>query len=131
MTNLQPVCLFHHQAKTSKAWSAVMLAGGAILWFNSVGLRAVTLPDLSITSVPRRRRRRRKLADNAPSPLDPTRWELEFSGSAPPTLVDFRSASSDIERKQLAEKRRAYLEHCRVVHARVRLDRSRYDPAPF
>ncbi|MBY4129355.1 DUF222 domain-containing protein [Rhodococcus fascians] len=131
VTNLQPVCVFHHQAKTSKAWSAVMLAGGAILWSNSVGLRAVTLPHLSITSVPRRRRRRKKLDDNAPSPLDPTRWELEFSGSAPPTLADFRFASSNIERKQLAEKRRAYLEHCRVVHARVRLDRSRYDPAPF
>ncbi|MCZ4520627.1 DUF222 domain-containing protein [Rhodococcus ruber] len=129
--NLQTVCVFHHQAKTSKAWSAVMLAGGAILWSNSLGLRAVTLPDSSIASPPRRRRRRKKSVDNAPSPFEPTRWELEYRGSAPPTLADFRSTSSETARKKLAEKRRAYLEHCRVVHVRIRLDRSRYDPAPF
>ncbi|QII02367.1 DUF222 domain-containing protein [Rhodococcoides fascians A21d2] len=131
VTNLQPVCVFHHQAKTTKAWSAVMLAGGAILWSNSLGLRAVTLPELSIASPPRRRRRRKKSADNELSPFEPTRWELEYSSSVPPTLADFRSASSDIARKKLAEKRRAYLDHCRVVHVRIRLDRSRYDPAPF
>ncbi|WP_052070963.1 HNH endonuclease signature motif containing protein [Rhodococcoides fascians] len=131
VTNLQPVCVFHHQAKTSKAWSAVMLAGGAILWSNYLGLRAVTLPEFSIASPPRRRRRRKKSSHSELSPFEPTRWELEYSSSAPPTLADFRSASSDIARKKLAEKRRVYLDHCRVVHVRIRLDRSRYDPAPF
>ncbi|MDV6263658.1 HNH endonuclease signature motif containing protein, partial [Rhodococcus yunnanensis] len=131
VTNLQPVCVFHHQAKTSKAWSAVMLAGGAILWSNSLGLRAVTLPEFSIASPPRRRRRRKKSAENALSPFEPTRWELEYTGSAPPTLADFRSASSDIARKTLAEKRRAYLDHCRVVHVRIREGHGRCDPAPF
>lgn len=133
VTNLQPVCVFHHQAKTSGAWSAVMLAGGAILWSNSVGLRAVSLPDFSIASPLRRRRRRRKStsAGTSLSPAEPTRWELEYSGCAPPTLEDFRCAATENEREKLAEKRRAYLEHCRVVHARVRYDRTRYDPPPF
>ena len=133
VTNLQPVCVFHHQAKTSGAWSAVMLAGGAILWSNSVGLRAVSLPDFSIASPLRRRRRRRKStsAGTSVSPAEPTRWELEYSGCAPPTLEDFRCAATENERQKLAGKRRAYLEHCRVVHARVRYDRTRYDPPPF
>ncbi|MGV8874668.1 MAG: HNH endonuclease [Rhodococcus sp. (in: high G+C Gram-positive bacteria)] len=131
VTNLQPVCVFHHQVKTSKAWSAVMLAGGAILWSNALGIRSVTLPDFSIVPHPRRRRRRAKSAGMVRSLYEPTRWELEFSGSAPPTLEEFRSAPTDIARRALAGKRRAYLEHCRVVHARIRHDRSRYDPAPF
>ncbi|OZD83993.1 HNH endonuclease [Rhodococcus sp. 05-339-2] len=133
VTNLQPVCVFHHQAKTSGAWSAAMLAGGAILWSNSVGLRAVSLPDFSIASPLRRHRRRRKStsAGTSVSPAEPTRWELEYGGCAPPTLDDFRCAATENEREKLAGKRRAYLEHCRVVHARVRYDRTRYDPPPF
>ena len=131
VTNLQPVCVFHHQAKTSGAWSAVMLAGGAILWSNSLGLRRVTLPELSIATPLPSRRRRRASARPGTSPVEPTPWELEYSGCAPPTLDDFRSAATDIDRSRLAEKRRAYLEHCRVVHARVRYDRTRYDPPPF
>ena len=131
VTNLQPVCVFHHQAKTSGAWSAVMLAGGAILWSNSLGLRRVALPELSIAAPRLSRRRRRASARPGASPVEPTRWELEYSGCAPPTLDDFRSAATDIDRMKLAEKRRAYLEHCRVVHARVRFDRTRYDPPPF
>ncbi|MFI8566722.1 DUF222 domain-containing protein [Rhodococcus sp. NPDC078407] len=131
VTNLQPVCLFHHQAKTSKAWSAVFLAGGPILWSNSLGLRAVTLPEFSIVTPRASRRRRKRSSGVVPSPLEPTRWELEYSGGAPPTLDDFRAAATDSARRKLAEKRRAYLEHCRVVHARVRYDRTRYDPPPF
>ncbi|MEH6796961.1 MAG: DUF222 domain-containing protein [Rhodococcus sp. (in: high G+C Gram-positive bacteria)] len=131
VTNLQPVCVFHHQAKTSGAWSTVMLADGAILWSNSLGLRRVTLPELSIAAPRPSRRRRRASARPGSSPEEPTRWELDYSGCAPPTLDDFRSATTDIDRKKLAEKRRAYLEHCRVVHARVRYDRTRYDPPPF
>ncbi|RMB72148.1 HNH endonuclease [Rhodococcus sp. SBT000017] len=131
VTNLQPVCVFHHQAKTSGAWSAVMLAGGAILWSNSLGLRKVTLPELCIATPRLSRRRRRGSSRPGASPVEPTRWELEFSGCAPPTLDEFRSAATDVDRGKLAEKRRAYLEHCRVVHARVRYDRTRYDPPPF
>ncbi|AJW42892.1 hypothetical protein NY08_4892 [Rhodococcus sp. B7740] len=131
VTNLQPVCVFHHQAKTSGAWSAVMLAGGAILWSNSVGLRRVTLPELCIATPRPSRRRRRASARPGASPAEPTRWELEYSGCAPPTLEDFRCAATENERQKLAVKRRAYLEHCRVVHARVRYDRTRYDPPPF
>ncbi|OZF46947.1 HNH endonuclease signature motif containing protein [Rhodococcus sp. 14-1411-2a] len=131
VTNLQPVCVFHHQAKTSGAWSAVMLAGGAILWSNSLGLRRVTLPELSIATPRASRRRRRASSRPGASPIEPTRWELEYSGCTPPTLNDCRSATTDIDRKKLAEKRRAYLEHCCVVHARVRYDRARYDPPPF
>lgn len=131
VTNLQPVCVFHHQAKTSGAWSAVMLAGGAILWSNSVGLRRVTLPELCIATPRPSRRRRRASARPGASPAEPTRWELEYSGCAPPTLEDFRCAATENERQKLAGKRRAYLEHCRVVHARVRYDRTRYDPPPF
>ena len=131
VTNLQPVCVFHHQAKTSGAWSAVMLAGGAILWSNSLGLRRVTLPELSIASPRASRRRRRASSRPGASLLELTRWELEYSGCAPPTLNDCRSVTTGIDRKKLAEKRRAYLEHCRVVHARVRYDRTRYDPPPF
>lgn len=131
VTNLQPVCVFHHQAKTSGAWSAVMLAGGAILWSNSVGLRRVTVPELSIATPRASRRRRRGSSRPGASLLEPTRWELEYGGCTPPTLDDYRSATTDIDRKRLAEKRRAYLEHCRVVHARVRYDRTRYDPPPF
>ncbi|CCQ15288.1 putative uncharacterized protein [Rhodococcus sp. AW25M09] len=131
VTNLQPVCVFHHQAKTSKAWSAVMLAGGAILWSNSLGLRRVTLPEFSLAPPRASRRRRRASARSGTSLLEPTRWELEYRGCRPPTLDDCRSAATDIDRKKLAEMRRAYLEHCRVVHARVRYDRTRYDPPPF
>lgn len=131
VTNLQPVCVFHHQAKTSGAWSAVMLAGGAILWSNSLGLRRVTLPELSVATPRASRRRRRVSSRPGASLLEPTRWELEYSGCAPPTLDDCRSATTGIDRKKLAEKRRSYLEHCRVVHARVRYDRTRYDPPPF
>ncbi len=131
VTNLQPVCVFHHQAKTSGAWSAVMLAGGAILWSNSVGLRRVTVPELSIATPRASRRRRRASSRPGASLLEPTRWELEYGGCTPPTLDDYRSATTDIDRRRLAEKRRAYLEHCRVVHARVRYDRTRYDPPPF
>ncbi|KZE99853.1 HNH endonuclease signature motif containing protein [Rhodococcus sp. EPR-147] len=131
VTNLQPVCVFHHQAKTSGAWSAVMLAGGAILWSNSLGLRRVTLPELSIATPRASRRRRRVSSRPGASLLEPTRWELEYSGCAPPTLDDCRSATTGIDRRELAEKRRSYLEHCRVVHARVRYDRTRYDPPPF
>ncbi|MFY2788911.1 HNH endonuclease [Rhodococcus sp. MALMAid1271] len=131
VTNLQPVCVFHHQAKTSGAWSAVMLADGAILWSNSLGLRTVTLPELSIAA-PRLSRRRRKASSRPGArPVEPTRWELDYSGCIPPTLDDCRSAATDIDRRRLAERRRAYLEHCRVVHARVRYDRTRYDPPPF
>ncbi|OZE90601.1 hypothetical protein CH302_26695 [Rhodococcus sp. 15-2388-1-1a] len=131
VTNLQPVCVFHHQAKTSGAWSAVMLAGGAILWSNSLGLRRVTVPEMSIATPRASRRRRRGSSRPGASLLEPTRWELEYGGCTPPTLDDYRSATTDIDRRRLAEKRRAYLEHCRVVHARVRYDRSRYDPPPF
>jgi len=131
VTNLQPVCVFHHQAKTSGAWSAVMLAGGAILWSNSLGLRRVTVPELSIATPRASRRRRRASSRPGASLLEPTRWELEYGGCTPPTLDDYRSATTDIDRTKLAEKRRAYLEHCRVVHARVRYDRTRYDPPPF
>ncbi|MBY4227744.1 DUF222 domain-containing protein [Rhodococcus fascians] len=131
VTNLQPVCVFHHQAKTSKTWSAAMVAGGVILWSNSLGLRSITLPDFSIGSHAGRSRRRKRSAKLVKSLSEPTRWELDYSGSAPPTLADFRAASTDSARKRLAEKRRAYLEHCRVVHARIRQDWSRYDPAPF
>jgi uncharacterized membrane protein YgcG len=131
VTNLQPVCVFHHQAKTSGAWSAVMLAGGAILWSNSLGLRRVTVPELSIATPRASRRRRRASSRPGASLLEPTRWELEYGGCTPPTLDDYRSATTDIDRRRLAEKRRAYLEHCRVVHARVRYDRTRYDPPPF
>lgn len=131
VTNLQPVCVFHHQAKTSKTWSAAMMAGGVILWSNSLGLRSITLPDFSIGSHAGRSRRRKRSSGKETSLSEPTRWELDYSGSAPPTLADFRAASTDSARKRLAEKRRAYLEHCRVVHARIRQDWSRYDPAPF
>ncbi|MDZ7918352.1 MAG: HNH endonuclease signature motif containing protein [Rhodococcus sp. (in: high G+C Gram-positive bacteria)] len=131
VTNLQPVCVFHHQAKTSGAWSAVMLAGGAILWSNSLGLRRVTLPKFCIATPRLSHRRRRAVARPKANLLEPTRWELEYSGCAPPTLDDFRSAATDIDRRTVAEKRRAYLEHCRVVHARVRYDSTRYDPPPF
>ncbi|MEU3471163.1 DUF222 domain-containing protein [Rhodococcus sp. NPDC006774] len=131
VTNLQPVCVFHHQAKTSGAWSAVMLAGGAILWSNSLGLRRVTVPEMSIATPRASRRRRRGSSRPGASLLEPTRWELEYGGCTPPTLDDYRSATTDIDRRRLAEKRRAYLEHCRVVHARVRYDRTRYDPPPF
>ena len=131
VTNLQPVCVFHHQAKTSKTWSAAMMAGGVILWSNSLGLRSITLPDFSIGSPAGRSRRRKRSAEPVRFLSEPTRWELDYSGSAPPTLADFRTASTDSARKRLAEKRRAYLEHCRVVHARIRQDWSRYDPAPF
>lgn len=131
VTNLQPVCVFHHQAKTSKTWSAAMVAGGVILWSNSLGLRSITLPDFSIGSHAGRSRRRKRSSGKVTSLSEPTRWELDYSGSAPPTLADFRAASTDMARKRLAEKRRAYLEHCRVVHARIRQDWSRYDPAPF
>ncbi|MDV8021907.1 HNH endonuclease [Rhodococcus sp. IEGM 1330] len=131
VTNLQPVCVFHHQAKTSKAWSAVMLAGGAILWSNSLGLRRVAVPELSIATPRASRRRRRGSSRPGASLLEPTRWELEYGGCAPPTIDYCRSATTDIDRKKLAEKRRAYLEHGRVVHARVRYDRTRYDPPPF
>ncbi|OZD81753.1 hypothetical protein CH260_10800 [Rhodococcus sp. 05-2256-B2] len=131
VTNLQPVCVFHHQAKTSKTWSAAMVARGVILWSNSLGLRSITLPDFSIGSHAGRSRRRKRSSGKVTSLSEPTRWELDYSGSAPPTLADFRAASTDSARKRLAEKRRAYLEHCRVVHARIRQDWSRYDPAPF
>lgn len=131
VTNLQPVCVFHHQAKTSGAWSAVMLADGAILWSNSLGLRTVTLPELSIAAPHPSRRRRRASSRQGGSPVEPTRWELDYRGCIPPTLDDCRSAVTDIDRRRLAERRRAYLEHCRVVHARVLYDRTRYDPPPF
>ncbi|WP_052073666.1 HNH endonuclease signature motif containing protein [Rhodococcoides fascians] len=131
VTNLQPVCVFHHQAKTSKTWSAAMVAGGVILWSNSLGLRSITLPDFSIGSHAGRSRRPKRSSGKETSLSEPTRWELDYSGSAAPTLADFRAASTDMARKRLAEKRRAYLEHCRVVHARIRQDWSRYDPAPF
>ena len=119
------LCAFHSGAV------AVMLADGAILWSNSLGLRTVTLPELSIAA-PRPSRRRRKASSRpGASPVEPTRWELDYRGSIPPTLDDCRSAATDIDRRRLAERRRAYLEHCRVVHARVLYDRTRYDPPPF
>ncbi len=42
LSNLQPLCKFHHQAKTMKLWSAAQLEGGLMYWASTSGLRRIT-----------------------------------------------------------------------------------------
>ncbi len=51
-SNLQPLCKYHHQAKTLKLWTAAVLAGDAIYWVSTSGLRHITPSTFGTVVVP-------------------------------------------------------------------------------
>ncbi|MCW4354451.1 HNH endonuclease [Hoyosella sp. YIM 151337] len=42
--NLQPLCPLHHQLKTAREWTCVLLEAGAVLWSSRSGITRVTMP---------------------------------------------------------------------------------------
>lgn len=51
-SNLQPLCHYHHQAKTLKLWAAATLAGDAIIWTPNTGLIRITPSTYGTVMVP-------------------------------------------------------------------------------
>ncbi|WP_338886611.1 HNH endonuclease signature motif containing protein [Rhodococcus sovatensis] len=51
-SNLQPLCHYHHQAKTLKLWAAARLNGDGIFWTSCSGLRRITPSTYGSVMVP-------------------------------------------------------------------------------
>nr|WP_296769294.1 HNH endonuclease signature motif containing protein [Rhodococcus sp. (in: high G+C Gram-positive bacteria)] len=52
LSNLQPLCKFHHQAKTMKLWAAARLLGDSIYWVSTAGLHRITPSTFGTVMVP-------------------------------------------------------------------------------
>ncbi|WP_243636571.1 HNH endonuclease signature motif containing protein [Rhodococcus sp. Eu-32] len=78
--NVQPLCHFHHQAKTLKLWAAARLAGDAIIWTSTSGLQRITPSNYGTVLVPDTFVHNRK-----PRPLPAT---IEDERSAAVLVVD-------------------------------------------
>ncbi|OZF04463.1 hypothetical protein CH300_13735 [Rhodococcus sp. 15-1154-1] len=150
-SNLQPLCAFHHQAKTMKLWAAAKLDGDSVFWTSRSGLRRITPSSFGTVMVPgngvpaRKNKRTRTPRPTAPTgdPPDelyaPTWWETyigEYSeygdvadtdrAAYVPSLGDIARLTDPTARADAIFLRERFLEHRAVVTAR-----ERYRPPPF
>ncbi|WP_241483880.1 HNH endonuclease [Rhodococcoides fascians] len=150
-SNLQPLCAFHHQAKTMKLWAAAKLDGDSVFWTSRSGLRRITPSSFGTVMVPgngvstRKNKRTRTPRPTTPTgdPPDelyaPTWWETyigeysEYGDMADtdraayvPSLGDIARLTDPTARADAIFLRERFLEHRAVVTAR-----ERYRPPPF
>ncbi|WP_125458756.1 HNH endonuclease signature motif containing protein [Rhodococcus sp. 1168] len=126
-SNLHPVCICHHQAKTARMWPCAMLSGGAILWTGNAGSRRITLPGLSVPNSPPLRVRKRHPVPPETRPDGPTWWEKHMPPRThPPSRSELARAGTDEARSTIRELRRRFREHRAVEDAR-----ERRRPAPY
>ncbi|WP_245819809.1 HNH endonuclease signature motif containing protein [Rhodococcoides yunnanense] len=59
LSNLQPLCKFHHQAKTSKLWKAAKLHGDSIYWVSTSGIHRITPSTYGTVMIPEKFRHTR------------------------------------------------------------------------
>jgi hypothetical protein len=52
LDNLQPLCGYHHHAKTLRLWACAKLEGSAIYWRSSSGLHRITPPMFGTVGLP-------------------------------------------------------------------------------
>ena len=52
LDNLQPLCGYHHHAKTLRLWACAKLEGSAIYWRSSSGLHRITPPMFGTVALP-------------------------------------------------------------------------------
>lgn len=124
-SNLQPLCTFHHQAKTAQMWSAVMHAHGAIVWTSRTGVVRITMADFALPAAVHARRR--KKPTKPIEPADATWWEKNMPDTEkPPTREEERAAESIDARNRIRRIRRRFREHKAVLRLREQLR-----PAPF
>lgn len=76
LSNLQPLCSYHHHAKTLRLWACAKLDGNGIYWRSGAGLHRITPPTIGTVTVPddfvHHRRYRQPPATNPNQTPDPT-----------------------------------------------------------